>query len=376
MTDEAEHIIERVPQLLWGDMETRTDDLMVASALSLCLDIVGPECSRTYTAGTSGAAFELGWARGMLDAGAGGAVFAHPHHFEPGIAHLFKAIGREHTVVYRTEPDRLWEVAVESLSEDCPVVAAEWQNDHFAILTGYNLSERTFFGRRYVALDEAPDDYVPIPPDHIGHIIVPGPLTEPADPLDAVLGALRFAIASSRTGADTEARGQGGTSHPMIYGPDAFRDHAELVVEGLDPELASYGAREHFLVWRFDVLNSARAYAIRYLREVRPLLSKAARRHLDDAVDAYRTLLGMLAAEGVPGFGVAGPTSESWERVYFGTHDMNLCWDGGRKVEAVRDVLATRENREQFADWLLQLANVEQGAVDALAEIVKTEEGL
>ncbi|MCX6375424.1 MAG: hypothetical protein NTU88_05205, partial [Armatimonadetes bacterium] len=225
----GQHVIERIPHLLWGSVDTYTDDLMVVSALRLCLDKIGPKCSKAYIAGTCGAAFDIGWARGTLDAGADGAIFAHTGHFEPGIANLFKAVGWQHTVAYRSEPDKLWDVAVASLLKDRPVVAVEWESNHFVVLTAYDTTEHSFFGWRYEFKDDASQDYVPILPETLSHVIGVGKPIQPISPRDAALGALRVAVANARTGTDTDATGQGGSGDPMIYGPRAYEEHARLI---------------------------------------------------------------------------------------------------------------------------------------------------
>lgn len=179
----GKRLIEEVPKLLWGGLDTYTDDLMVTSALRLCLDHVGEECSKTFLAGTSGAAFDIGWAHSTMHAGAGGAIFAHPNHFEAGIDNLFKAIGRKYTIAYKSEPQRLWEVAVQSINAGRPVVAVEWAIDHFAVLVGYDSNKREFLGRRYASKGEAPDEYVSIKPEAIGHVLAIGEKTEKISPM-------------------------------------------------------------------------------------------------------------------------------------------------------------------------------------------------
>lgn len=371
MSEPTEHVIEGIPQLLWGDLDTNTDNLMVASALRMSLDVIGPEVSRTYLAGTSGAAFDIGWACSTLDSAAGGAIFAHPHHFEPGIDNLCKAIGREYTIAYKTAPDELWRVAVRSIDIGHPVVATEWETDYFVVLAGYHRPTKTFFGRRYVARDEAPEDYVAIPHDRIGYVLAFGKLTDRIEPKDAVVAALRFAVASAQTAANAEPRSQGGTGYSMVYGPAAYEAHACLVPEQLDPELEEYESREHLLLWRFDVLNLARVYAILYLRDVAELFDTPSQDDIEEAVEAYRELLGMINAQGAPGFGSALPTSEAWERVYFGTaKETHLSWDGGRRVKTAREGFATLEGRRRFADWLLAMGRADEKAVAALARVV------
>jgi len=373
MSEPDEHVIERIPKLPWGDRDTNTDDLMVVSALRICLDAIAPEVSRRYLAGTTGAAFDIGWARSTLDSGAGGALFAHPHHFERGIDNLCKAIGREYTIAYRTDPDELWRVAAHSIHIGHPVVATEWQTDRFAVLAGYDRPTETFFGRRYADRDQAPDDYVPLPLGDVGYVLTFGKLTDRLEPKDAVLGALRCAVANARADASSESRSQGGTGHRMAYGPAAYAAHASLVPEQLDPELEEYDSREHLLLWRFDVLTLARVHAILYLREVAELFDTPSQDDIEEAVEAYRELLGMINAQGAPGFGSALPTSEAWERIYFGAKNPHLSWDGGRRLETARDIFATLEGRQRFADWLLAMGRAEEKAIAALARVVERE---
>ena len=61
--DSGRKLIEGVPKLLWGRLDSYTDDLMVSSALRLCLDYIGEEYSKAYLAGTSGVEFESLWLR-------------------------------------------------------------------------------------------------------------------------------------------------------------------------------------------------------------------------------------------------------------------------------------------------------------------------
>jgi len=140
--DSGRKLIEGVPKLLWGGPDSYTDGLMVSSALRLCLDYIGEEYSKAYLAGTSGAAFDIGWARSGIHSAAGGAIFAHPNHFEAGMDNLLKAIGRKYTIATMSEPQRLWDVVVQSIDAGCPVVAVEWAIEHFAVLAGYDPDER------------------------------------------------------------------------------------------------------------------------------------------------------------------------------------------------------------------------------------------
>ncbi|MGD8240378.1 MAG: hypothetical protein PVH68_17620, partial [Armatimonadota bacterium] len=206
--NETGRVIEGVPKLAWGGLDTYTDDLMVTSALRVCLDQIGERHTKAFLAGTSGAAFETGWAAGTVHSGAGGAILAHPHHFEGGIENLAGAVGRECTIVLRSDRERLWDVAVRSIDAGRPVVASEWRVDHFVLLTGYDPGEMGFLGRRYAGRDDAPDEYVSIAPDELAFVIALGAELPRCSAREAALGALTFAVESARTGRNTIARGQ------------------------------------------------------------------------------------------------------------------------------------------------------------------------
>lgn len=115
-------VIEGIPNLIWGGIGDETDDLTVVSVLKLCLNHLGEKYSKVYLAGTSCAAFYIGWRAESLGSGMGGSVFLFPDYVEPGIANLFEAVGRNYTMVKKTEPELLWKAAVQSIDADRPVV--------------------------------------------------------------------------------------------------------------------------------------------------------------------------------------------------------------------------------------------------------------
>jgi hypothetical protein len=380
-TNTTGRVLDGVPKLLWGDTQTATDDLMVASVLKVCLDYVGDKYPRTFLAGVSGAAFDLGWAEGTLSAGAGGAIFAHPDHFEPGIDNLFKAIGRQHAVVYKSAPDRLWRAAVRSIDAGRPVIASEWRIDHFAVLAGYDPQARVFLGRRYAAGHEAPEDYVVIEPGDLAFVLIVGDRAEPIPPAEAVLGALRFAVASAETGRNSRARGRGGTGHGMVYGPAACEEHARMVPERLDPVATRYSWLEHVLLWRLDALCLARWYAIRYLQDGQKLLPPAARAHVRDAISNYCDVLGMVAsgniASGTPPRSVGAAAVHLRDprvRIFHPTskeHRTDLFWVQAGRTRPLRDLLGEAKGRRRFAHLLREIGRSERQAVDALAKAVE-----
>lgn len=82
-----------------------------------------------------------------------------------------------------------------------------------------------------------------------------GNKTEKNSRTEAVMSALRFAVSSAAIGKNTDVRGQGGTSHGMVYGPTAYEEHAGMIPDKLDPKHDRYGWREHVLFWRLDALS-------------------------------------------------------------------------------------------------------------------------
>lgn len=373
-------VIEGVPKLLWGGFGTYTDDVMVSSTLRLCLDYIGEKYSKTYLAGTSGAAFDTGWGRGMVDAGAGGAIFAHPGHFETGIDNLFKAIGRDYTIAYKSDPERLWDVAVQSIDARRPVIASEWAVDHFAVLAGYDSERKEFLGRRY---GETPEEYIPINPDALAFVIAIGNKTEKNSRIEAVMSALRFAVSSAAIGENTDVRGQGGTSHGMVYGPTAYEEHAGMIPDKLDPKHDRYGWREHVLFWRLDALSLARAYAIMYLQEVMDVFSPAQKIYVQRAIEKYCELLGMLVSDNISDSrpmkigSCEIPIADAYVGIIFGPiskeKETALFWCEGGKMIPMREFFGAAEGRERFADWLLEIKVVEEEAISALRKALEEE---
>jgi len=372
-------VLQGVPPLHWGGLGTPTDDVMVSSALKVCLDYIGEEYSRTYLAGTSGAAFDTGWAAGTMHSGAGGAIFAHPNHCEMGYANLLGAIGREYTMTCRTDPGGLWDAVVRSVDAGRPVIATEWKIDHFAMLCGYGAKRKEFLGRRYAGDGEAPEEYVAIDADEVGYVLAVGEATEQVPPDQAVLGALRFAVWSAETGRNAEARGQGGTSHPMVYGPEAYREHAGLVEAQLDPDDERYELREHFLFWRLDGLSLARAYAVLYLEEAKAQCRPEVRDHIAAAIQSYCGLLAMIETINIddrPPYRLGSQVVEpSLPRVDIFQDAEKLgsamLWREGEGERSIRELLSTGGGRREFADWLLKMRDFDAAAVRSLAAAVE-----
>ncbi len=365
-------IIPGVPRLLWGGLEDYTDDLMFSSALRVGLDFAGEKRSKIFLASTSSGAFELGWARGTMISGAGGAIFAHPNHFEPGLDNLFKALGRRYTVVYRSEPERLWQAASESIDAGHPVIAAEWALDHFALLAGYDPAKHRFLGRRYGRAREVPEEYVSIKPDDLSFIIVIGDKARKRSSAQAARQALQLALASARTGRKSPTRGQGGTGEPLIYGPQAYLEHARLIPDQLDPRLPDFAWREHVLRWQLDALQLARAYAVLYLKDIAADFPPVARKHLEAAQAGYCELLGYLALDNhhecKPKTELGGlPIQMHSPQVRCFTEAGKFWCEDGRH-SSLQDLCATREGRQKFANWLLKLKAADE---QALAELEK-----
>lgn len=380
-------VLEGVPKLLWGGFDTYTDDLMISSSLRLCLDYIGEKYSKAYLAGTSGAAFNIGWEGPGLGSGTGGAIFGHPGHFEAGIDNLFKAIGRKYTIAYKipykSEPQRVWDVVVQSIDAGRPVVAVEWAIDHFAVLTGYDTDKREFLGRRYEGKDGAPDEYAAIEPDALRYVLAIGEKTEKISPREAVLGAFRFAVSSARTG---RVNARGPEERNPIYGPAAYTEHARMVVEQLDSKREDYGWLEHMLMWRLDSLHLARAHAVLYLQKIAELLSPSSRKHVQSAIDSYCELLGMLVSDNIststPITRIGSyniPISYPHVRLTYSPtlvkqFDSWVLWsEGENQLIPIRELFATVEGRQRFADWLLKMRDVEEKAISALAKVLEEE---
>jgi hypothetical protein len=166
----------------------------------------------------------------------------------------------------------------------------------------------------------------------------------------------------------------------MIYGPAAYAEHAGMVVEKLDPKQERYGWREHVLFWRLDALSLVRAYAILYLQEISEMLPPASREHIQVAVESYWELLGMLVSDNIS---ESRPirvgsceinVSQPHVGVLFGTDSEGLpsClfWCEGEKRIPVSKLFESVEGRQQFADWLLKIGELEEKAISAIEKAI------
>lgn len=352
-------VIEGIPNLIWGGIGDETDDLTVVSALKLCLNHMGEKYSKVYLAGTSCAAFYTGWRAESLGSGMGGSIFLFPDYREPGIANLFKAIGRNYTIVKKTEPELLWKAAVQSINADRPVVCVEWipvaHRGHFAVLAGYDQEKKEFFGRSYAS--KAEEEYVSLRPEHLHYILVIGQKSkEKLSSHETALGALRCAVQMSKTGIKAgEEKG--------AYGLVAYETHARMIPTGIDPKQSVYKLLEHFLFWRLDVLHLCRSYAIQYLKEIANEFSPPSRGHVKAAEECYKQLIGIFDANVQIVF---PPESDK-----LGT---GLLWRAHETELPIHELFSTLKGRRRFANLLLKMRDFEQEAIDELDKVVKAEE--
>ena len=216
-------------------------------------------------------------------------------------------------------------------------------------------------------------------PEDIGYILAIGAKTEKISPYEAALGAIRFAIASAGTGKNTKAKGQGGTSHDMVYGLEAYTEHARMIPEQLDPALDSYGLREHFLFWSLDALSLARGYAILYLQEIVGHLPVSKRKYIHAAVEKYCELLGMMVTINISdtypvqlGNCDISTSSPSVNIFPANTKELgsSLLWCESEKEVPMNKLLETLEGRRKFADWLLKMRELEEKAISTLAKVL------
>lgn len=367
------HMLVNVPQLVWGDQDTYSDDLMVVSALRLCLDYIGDKQSKPFLAGVTAAAFDIGWDGKTMSSGADGAIYAHPGHFDPGIRNAFNAIGRNYTIVYKGNPDACWKEVVRSIDAGKPVIATEWRIDHFAIIAGYDAEKKVYLARRYAARAEAPNDYVPLAPEDVGWILTIGDKRQKVSDKTAFVDSLRIAVENAKLGDSNGVRGQGGTSGEMVYGPQAFAEHSRMIPTQLQPSQRSYDWREHVLAWRLDALSLARAYAMLYLHDHRALLGKPATSHIDAAIQKYGAMLALLQScnitGGKPPNRIANcdiVTPPAYVMLTLGPKP--IAWADKGVLTPMRQFLQEPHNRKRFAEWHLQVRNLEE---DALREIEK-----
>jgi len=377
-------LLEGIPHLNWGGLNTNTDDLMVSSSLRVCLDYIGEKHTKTYLAGMSGAAFDTGWVYSSLYSGACGAIFAHPGHFEPGIDNLFKAIGREHTVAYKSNPDHLQKVAIQSIQSGRPVIASEWEIDHYAILAGYDSERGEFLGRRYGAAGEFPENYISIKPEALSFVIAIGDKTRKIPKRESVLDSLKLAVDGANIGKNQEIRDQGGLGQgKMMYGLDAFAEHARMVLTDLDPKAPEYKMKEHFLFWRLDALHLARSYAVLYLQDIEDVLSPSEKEHAKTAIGNYCRLLGMIESVNIP----MGPSImlDSYEislvypRINIFPDDEKIgsaiLWCDNDAQIPLPELLSSVKGREKLSNWFLDLRDIEENSIGAISQIVQGNVG-
>ncbi len=328
-----------------------TDDLTFVPALRLSLAYMGEDYSKTYLAGTSCAAFYTGWRADSLWSGMGGSVYLFARKLEPGILNLFQAIGRDFTLVTKHETEDLWKLAVSSIDAGRPVPCVEWNpvtnRGHWAILTGYSETPRTFLGRSYASV--AQEEYVPLVPSNLHYILVIGDARgEKLSPRQAASGSFRCAV-------EMWERGVEAGEEETAYGSAAYDRQADMIIEGMDPSRNGYGLLEHFLFWRLEVLYQCRCYAARYLGEVLGELPSGGRRHARAAKNHYTTFRAVLDDHIRFAYGA--------ESQRLGT---NLLWriDGRRRP--IRKLFSSLEGRERFADLLLSLKDLDQRAITEL----------
>ncbi len=176
--------------------------------------------------------------------------------------------------------------------------------------------------------------------------------------------------------------GPGGTSDRMIYGPAAYAAHARLIPAHADPEGKRYKWLEHVLIWRLDALCLARAYAVMYLQDNAGLLAPAKRKHVETAVQEYCKLLGLVASGNIFGGeppARIGPAEISLEGTHVRIFDSEnsrkwhaeLFWSENGETQPLREVLATAQGRQRFADWLLKVQSAEERAISALTKVLE-----
>ena len=355
-------MIEGIPSLVWGGIgeeviadDLIADDLTFIPTLRICLAHIGEEFSKVYLAGTSCAAFYIGWRADSLWSGMGGSVYAFPEDREPGLENLFKAIGRDFTVIKKSEPERLWEAAVLSINAGRPVVCVEWDpiphRGHYAILTGYDQEKREFLGRSYT--HKPLKEYVSLRPENLHYILVIGEKSkEKTSSYEAALGALRCAAQMSKMGIKIgEEEG--------ACGLVAYERQAQMIPEGMDPKQNRYGLLEHFLFWRLEVLYQCRRYAIHYLKEIASEFPTFSRECLK-AAEEYKKLIKIFDKH----IRIIFPPESNEEKT-------SLLWREDNKEHPIRELFSTAKGRRQFAGLLLKMRDLEQKAID---EVEKTVE--
>jgi len=358
-------VIEGLPNLVWGGVgkevikdDLATDDLTIVPVMRDCLAHSGERFSKVYLAGTSCVAFYIGWRADSLRSAMGGSVYMFPEDREPGLVNLFRAMGRNFEIVRKSKPKRLWEAGVKSIDAGRPVLCVEWEpvahRGHWAVLAGYDHLKGEFLGRSYDIKPYA--EYVSLRPENLHYILVIGEKSrEKLSSREAALGALHCAIQMSRTGIRTgEETG--------AYGLVAYERDAQMIPEGMKPAVDGYGLLEHWLFWRLEILYHCRCYAVEYLREIADEFSSANRKYEQTARGRYERLIELFDENVRITY---GSEAEKW-----GT---NLLWCGDGRERPIRQLFSALEGRHRFADLLLEMRNLESGAIDEIGNLAQAE---
>jgi hypothetical protein len=357
--------LEGLPPLVWGGVgmqvvrdDLATDDLTMVPVVKICLAHMGERFSKIYLAGTSGAAFYIGWRADSLWSGMGGSIYAFPEEREPGLVNLSGAVGRTLEVVRKSAPHRLWEAAVESIDGGRPVPCVEWEpvahRGHWAILAGYDEAKKEFLGRSYEGMPQT--EYTRLRPEDLHYIIAIGEKCgKRLSPREAALGALRCAIQMSKSGI--RAGEESGA-----YGLVAYDRESRMILEDMKPTMDGYGLCEHFLFWSLEVLYDCRCYALEYLKEAVQEFSPKNREHVQAAIRCYESFLKYF---------------EENVRIIYGSEaereGTNLLWRGDGRERPIRELFSTSEGRQLFADCLLHMRGLESSAIDNIQDLVRAE---
>ena len=159
----------------------------------------------------------------------------------------------------------------------------------------------------------------------------------------------------------------------MIYGPEAYANHAKLIPEKLDPSLKTYGWFQHVLFWRLDAMQLARSYAIEYLSSMREYMSPAEQEHIDAAIQNYCAFLSMIRSDNYP-INKAGHLRYSLHdphlAILFNSGQENegepLFWVEGDSTIHIRNKLAMQKGRQDLVNLFLRMKELEEKAIAEL----------
>lgn len=284
----------------------------------------------------------------------GGGVFQFPEYAEPGIANLFKSIGREYRIIRKSNPELLWTTAINSINAGKPVVCVEWfpwQNrGHFAILSGYNTQKKKFYGRNYSFIQE--EKYASLKPENLNYILVIGEkVKQMPTSYELALNTLRLAIQMSKIGIQSgEEKG--------AYGLVAYERQAEMILNDIDPEKDEYPLLEHFLFWRLEVLLLCRNYALRYLDEISKEFSKIEKNHILAAKKCYEEFIKYFNRKLKILYGK--------EAEKLGTP---LLWCDKGKEQPIKITFLSLKGKESFSNFLLKLQSYEKEFYKNIAKL-------